>query len=607
MKVLTLAALVCLACVSPAQLTHQQKQDDFRQLVGMYDKHYAPYAWKRDAFGFDLLQMQPWFEQVNSSKDDLAFYDICLRYVASLNDSHDEFTLPSGYEAYVPITADIYDGRVLIDFIDRTALDVKTYPFAIGDEILALDGRTVADWIASLGVYSANGRGNPVSRDRIAVAAMLDRYQGWNTYASDIRAGDKAILLVKSQNGTTSTYAVPWVTIALPFTQQGRVPNPGGKPFSVKTAFSESPVKRPMREIGRATTNEWGIWTGEEAPHEATQVPRGMEKLESAQDFSALMPDHVVAGSLAPFSSKFPRFNPPPGFRLRLGARSTDEFVTGTFPAGNKLVGFIRSPSFSPASQTNALAQFRSEIQFLQQNTSGLVIDLLGNGGGSLCYTNSLVQYLSPQPFQTVSVKLRATEQWLLTLESLLVSLESKGGSQADIDITNEWIEQTQAALAQNRGDTDPIYLYSPVLCNGGGGLVYPPATLNGNNIAYTKPILLLTDSFTLSAAESFSAILQDIHRVSVYGTRTDGGGGNVVAYNYATGAYAEGSIRVTQSLEVRNHDITTPDLPPAPYIENIGIQPDFFADYQTKTNLLTGGRPFVTGFVNAIGSLIGN
>jgi C-terminal processing protease CtpA/Prc len=319
------------------------------------------------------------------------------------------------------------------------------------------------------------------------------------------------------------------------------------------------------------------------------------------------MPDHTVAGSLVPFDSKFPRFNPPPGFRLRLGSRSTDEFVTGTFPVGTRTVGFIRIPSFQPASQTNALTQFRNEILFLQQNTSGLVIDLLGNGGGSLCYTNALVQYLSPQPFQTVPVKLRATQQWLVILENLLVALEFNGGSHADIDIANGWIHQTQAASEQNRGDTDPIYLYSPLLCSGAGGLVYSPATLNGNNIAYTKPILLLTDNFTISAAEFFSAILQDIHRVSVYGMRTDGGGGNVVGYNFATGAYAEGNIRMTQSLAVRNHDITTPGLPSAPYIENIGIQPDFFADYQTKTNLLTGGQPFVGGFVNTIGSLMGH
>jgi hypothetical protein len=52
-------------------------------------------------------------------------------------------------------------------------------------------------------------------------------------------------------------------------------------------------------------------------------------------------------------------------------------------------------------------------------------------------------------------------------------------------------------------------------------------------------------------------------------------------------------------------HLISTPGLPSAPYIENIGIQPDFTADYQTRTNLVTGGQPFVNGVSTVIGNLI--
>src|SRR5206468_5119770 len=124
-----------------------------------------------------LLRLQPWLEQVYASKDDLAFYDICVRYVASLHDFHDEFHLPSFYEAYLPLTADIYDGKVLIDFVDRTALDPATYQISIGDEIVSVDGVAADTWISSLGLYSVNGQGNPVSRNRLAVATMLDRFQ----------------------------------------------------------------------------------------------------------------------------------------------------------------------------------------------------------------------------------------------------------------------------------------------------------------------------------------------------------------------------------------------------------------------------------------------
>jgi hypothetical protein len=78
-----------------------------------------------------------------------------------------------------------------------------------------------------------------------------------------------------------------------------------------------------------------------------------------------------------------------------------------------------------------------------------------------------------------------------------------------------------------------------------------------------------------------------------------------VVEYDYSVAPYSEGSTRMTQSIIMRNHAISTHGLPPAPYIENIGIQPDFVADYQTRTNLLTGGQPFVYGFSSVMAKLV--
>jgi peptidase S41-like protein/PDZ domain-containing protein len=606
-RLLFLAVFLCFASTSFAQLTHQQKLTDFQALVALYDKNYAPYEWKVETFNYDLLRLQPWLEQVNSSHDDLSFYDICVRYVASLQDSHALFVIPSYYEAYLPITADIYDGRVLIDFIDRTVLPPQTFPFAAGDELLSVDGISVGEWIAKFGPYGANGQGNPVSRNRLAVATILDRLQDLYPYSNQVHPGDTATIEVRGQNGSVGTYTLTWEAFGIPLNQIGPVPNPGPRAFAGKSAFAQSTVKRPMRQLAQAASNPWGVWTGAEPDREVPAVPKGLERIQRLQNFAAFEPAHVVAGSIFPFNSRFPVFNPPPGFHLRLGAKATDEFVSGTFPAGNRTVGFIRIPSFSPASRSRAIQQFQSEITFFQQNTSGLVIDIMSNGGGNICYANNIVQFLSPQPFQALPGKLRATEQLVLDLESLLLTKEFHGGSASDINLLNDMIDELQEALAENRGLTGPIQIYSPVgFCNSGSGLVYPPASdAQGNNIAYTKPILLLTDNFTISSAEFFAAILQDENRVSVYGVRTDGGGGNVVAYEFNAAPYSEGEALVTQSILVRNHDISTPGLPSAPYIENIGIQPDFVADYQTRTNLLTGGQPFLSGFSTVIGNLI--
>ena len=111
-------------------------------------------------------------------------------------------------------------------------------------------------------------------------------------------------------------------------------------------------------------------------------------------------------------------------------------------------------------------------------------------------------------------------------------------------------------------------------------------------------------DVLDLQAAEFFAATLQDIGRASVYGTRTSGAGGNVVGYNYLSGPYAMGSTRVTQSIGVRSRTVSVPGLPSGPYIENLGVQPDVAADYQTRQNLLTRGAPFVAGFVTLVQGL---
>jgi Peptidase family S41/PDZ domain len=608
-KLLLIVVFLSFAPGCFAQLTHEQKVADFKALAGLYDKNYAPYEWKKQVFGFDLLNLEPWLAQVRESRDDLAFYDICVRYVASLHDSHDEFILPSQYEAYLPFTADIYDGKYLID---GTFFDPATYNFTFGDELVSVDGVSVTTWINILQPYSVNGSANAFSRNRLALATILDRYQGWYTYASNIQPGDSANVVIRSQTtGKTASFSIPWNTIFIPLLQEGPVPNP-------KTHFSDSTKSaalrsHSMKEGAALAKNAWHVWTGVRA---ASVTARTASKSASItpstrrlRQFSATHASHVLAGSIDPYNGNFvPLFNPPPGFQLRLGAGAADEFLSGTFPVGNQLIGFIRIPSFEPGSEANAVQQFQNEIAYFQQNTGGLVVDLMSNGGGDGCYANLIAQYLIPTTFQPIRLAVRATENWVEDYETDLYDAENFpevfGSSQETIDTLSKALLATLQALGQERGLSVPTDGLSPAACFLSGGAQYPPATdASGNNLAYTKPIVVLTNNFTLSAAEFFGATLQDAKRVTVYGEETDGGGGNVVGFN--TAPYSEGFARVTLSLGVRNHVISSPNFPSAPLIENIGVVPDVQANFQTRANLFTGGQPFVTGFSNLIHKLI--
>ena len=159
MKRLTVPLLlVSLAGALSAQLQPDQKLVDFQSLVALYAKQYAPYACKRDALKYDMLKLAPWLDKVRATKDDLGFYEVGAAYVASLNDAHSEFFVDSDFTAYLGFDVDLYDGKALIDNIDPSI--ARTAGFQTGDELISVDGKTVADWLTEFRKYSAYGRCN---------------------------------------------------------------------------------------------------------------------------------------------------------------------------------------------------------------------------------------------------------------------------------------------------------------------------------------------------------------------------------------------------------------------------------------------------------------
>lgn len=600
-RIFTAALFVCLAPGAFAQLTEDQKVSDFMQLVALYSKNYAPYEWKRDVIGFDLLNAKPWLDQIHQSTGDLAFYDICVRYVASLQDSHDEFTLPSDFEAFLHLGVDIYDGKVLIDTIDRSYLPSKTYPFQVGDELVSIDGKSAQDWIAELMPYAVNGSANAISRQRLAANLMVDRVQAW--YPGAVPSVDSATIVVSSRKGGTAVYTIPWDLFGTPLYSAGVVPSP--KTTAPQTSMARRTTRLhaaqglrrgmadPDPDDETVQANPWGLWDGAPADREVESQPEYMQPLSDLQTMQA-----VDGGSLNPFGFTNPAFNPPAGFTLRLGAARTDQFLSGVYQSGGKTIAFIRIPTMSPSSTTLALSQFQTEINYFQQNASGLVIDVMGNGGGSLCYVESLVRSLMTTPFRSIAYEVRATRFWVNVFSSSLTSAKLNHADQWVIDLYSAYVQVMQQALTENRGRTGNVPICGATFEN------IPPATdSRGNNVAFTKPILLLTDNFTLSAGEAFAMLLQDPQRATIFGTRTDGGGGNPASYNATT--YSEGSTRVTRTFVTRARAVQTPDFPASTYLENTGVYPDIVEDYMTQDNLLNGGKTFVNAFTAAMLDLI--
>jgi hypothetical protein len=568
--------LLVLVSASPASaqqaLTNRQRVADLNQVSSFYAKNYAPYEWKRAVSGFDLLNLAPWQPRLHDL-DDLDFQELLIEYVASLNDAHDYIAFPTTFSASLGLSVDIYDGKVLIDGINRNVLPADDFPFAIGDQIVSVDGVPVQRLLRQFEKYAiaANSR----STARIAANRLVSRSQQIMPHTSAL--GDTAELVVyRFAAGTANKFAVPWLKSGIPLNAQGPVPSPG-----LRRSFRRLQSPFGISQLGDAE-NAPSLFQMT-APSDNT-MPSYMESMAPLMNVSVPADYYGVLN----FGGRFPIYGLPPGFVARLGLSSGDFFFSGTYVANGMRIGLIRIPSMSPPNTALALQQLDQEIAYFNENTDALIVDVMRNPGGLVSFVEAIAQRFIPAPFRTLGFEIRATASWLFSFAAQLTSAIAVNAPEEIIGNLRRNYEEVERAYNERRGRSAPVSL------NATGSLTLAPSPN-----AYSKPLMVLTDEFTASGGDMFAAIMQDNHRGPLFGTRTMGAGGSVVGFNAA--AYTEAFFRVTVSLMNRAAPVDTRGFPTAPYIENIGVRPDIPMDFMTRTNLLTRGQPFVEAFTNAL------
>ncbi len=562
--------LALVATLSYAQLTVDQKVSDFQSLAALYAKRYGPYEWKRDALGVDLFNVAPWLAQVQATKNDLDFYDVMSQYVASLNDAHDVYQLPSTFVANLNFIVDIYDGKLLVDYINRSRLPAAEFGFVNGYELVSIDGQDAQKLLDGLLRYQIAA--NPRSTRRLAAELLTIRPQYLIPRAPEVP--EISVVLFRRPDGNMETYRIPWAKSGMPLTNVGRYTTP----FSAAARRSMASSYSGMSSVDPVTD-----------PPVAEEVPEYLQLLNRLQN--CRLPDKAVNN----FGAQVPVFAAglPTSFVVRQGRFSSDPFFSGVFGANGHTIGFIRIPSYAPTNTTTALIAFQNEIAYFQANTEGLVIDDMRNPGGSVGYLNAIVSYLMPTQWRSIPFELRATSEWVNAVSSSLVSAASAGAPQSYLDLLGMIKTEILAANAAQRGRTKPIPLDDVTIDRS------PAMDSKGNVIAYTKPLIVLVDEMSASAADAFAATIQDNARGPLVGWRTMGAGGNVEGWE--AGTYSLGYTTVTESLMNRKNPVVTAEYPTAPYVENIGVRPDITVDYMTVDNLNRGGKPFVDAFVAAI------
>jgi hypothetical protein len=555
-------ALVLNTAPLSAQLTVDQKLADFQYMAGVYAKRYGPYEWKRDALKFDLLSISPWLERVRTTNTDLEYFDIASEYVSSLNDAHDVFELPSLFVARLNFSVDIYDGKLVVDFINRQRLPAEEYPFLSGYELVSIDGEDAMRILDRYVRYSIAA--NPRSTRRIAASMITTRPQQILPSAPNVP--ELSTVVFRQPDGQLETYRIPWAKAGLPLTGVG--PRFTAAGIKVRSAAGDTDIADPPV---------------------ATEVPEWQKVLARLQNCQ--LPNRAVLN----FGATTPVFaaSLPAGWVQRLGPNVGDPFFSGSFPAGGLKFGFIRIPSFSPADALSAIGAFEKEIAWFQANTDGLIVDEMRNPGGSVAYTSALLSYLMPATWRSIGFEVRATSDWIVAISSSVEQAKAQRAPQSIIDLLQQIKGELIEANHSERGRTKAIPLDDVTFDRA------PAMDDDGNVIAYTKPLMLLVDEFSASAADLMAATIQDNARGPVLGWRTMGAGGNVEPWD--AGSYSEAVITVTESLMVRKNPIATSEYPTSAYIENIGVRPDIEVDYMTRDNLIRRGQGFVDAFVGAM------
>ncbi len=556
-----------------AQLTPDQREADLTSLANYYAKYYAPANWKIQALGVNPLDLRTgdYIRRARQAPNDLAYFEVVREYVHSFKDGHTQVSFPSTFAADLGIRVDFYDDKPVLEQINRAVYPAARYPqLVLGSEIVSIDGvpaSQLIDEFAKLNLLGSN-RGSR----RYGAILLGVRPQSILPFAPD--GPDESDVVFKSAEGELATVRLKWTKSGTPVRTLGR---PG------------TPTLKSARAAGASPENDFFAKIERDQAPDFLKLPGwGGEQGGEIVGYGARTPYYSVAN-----------------FTQRRGRLSTDFTYSGTYTSEGLRIGLIRIPNFSPTDTTSAILELRSEVAFMRANTDGLVIDCSRNNGGSPALGAELMSMLTTKPYYIPPRQYLPGVRDLNSLTSLLEALDTLLGRSWVYSKWEQVVDQYQRSLASGpRALTGPVSAIIPASENQlfRGPLLddNPPLSNATGPIGYDKPVIVLMDDFSVSHGEIFPATFQDNKRGPVVGYRS-GGLGASVGCNTNTMMFSEIQICNSFSLVMRRNPVTTPEFPTAPYVENIGVIPDVELDYQTRENLLNGGRPFFEAFTKAM------
>ncbi len=574
MKILPKFALFFLLLSSTMSAAVQERQSlqnqmitDINSVKGIFDSYYAPMGWKISSQNWDIEAEAYKAQGIIKSKSDMSvkeYQRLLRKFLSTSRDYHVTVKFESTEAASLPFSIKGSDGRYFIVDIDRPRLSLSSYPFMVGDELVAFDGKPVQ---AAIDEIKNATFSEPYTNTDQALAEMILTFRAASK-GDKVPQGPITVTVIHQMTGQERSYQMIWDYIP-------------EKIKDINSKKAQVAVRAAVKNISRVLTSDNPFFRKMLSPQEELFSARGTKKVDNNHDIGARE-----------------SFIPPLG-QLVWRTDATSPFYGYLFlTPSDHIVGYVRISSYHGDEEDSA--QFADLMGFMQAETDALVIDQVNNPGGSLFYLYTLASTLTDKPLTTPKHRISLCQKDISFLHKLLPMLEL---------VEND--EDALAVLGQNSFDGMPVnYQFSTFLLNNmrflndqwaaGNNLtdptyVYGVDHINPSPIAnYTKPILLLINELDFSGGDFFPAIMQDNKRAVLLGTTTAGAGGMVDKTSYMNILGIE-TISLTASIAERT------DKNP---IENLGVTPDI--EYKlTADDLQYGYEGYVQAILSALEGLL--
>lgn len=370
----TLAALLFSLQLIAAPLTPEEKTLDFMQLIGRMKSGYGPLNYKKQTLGIDINVLQEkYLAKIQQSKTNDEFYYLISQFISEFRDSHFVATVPSDATARLPFFVDLVEDKVIIDAPNTDLVDEDKFAFKKGDEVIAIDGKPVAELIKGLLPYV--GEGYEQTQKRFATWMLTSR----RATRVPLVEGKAMVTIKLYGRNTTKTEIFNWKVV-------------NENPIEIFTGFRTSflqklTIRDKLKEfIGSKKSERFFMCSG-----------------ESRID----IPDDATIVSEKPFVSYY-------------------------WPTAKGNIGYVRIGDYFPEDEAKwapsnldaFFLRYEKVISIMEKNTVGLIIDQDHNCGGYVDLGNKMLGLFMQQAYKPIQFSLVASKENYLEYKKMADSID---------------------------------------------------------------------------------------------------------------------------------------------------------------------------------------